>query len=114
MNDFFDSLQSIYPSDRFLTSDASRTSFESDGLTAFAVRPRAVVIPESERDVIATVKACHAHRIPFVARGSGTSLSGGSLPNRDGIIIALNRMNRIIDLNPDKRVISLTIFIAQV
>jgi glycolate oxidase len=53
--------------------------------------------------VIATVRACHAERVPFVARGSGTSLSGGSLPVEGGIVIALNRLNRILALDPHER-----------
>jgi glycolate oxidase len=42
--------------------------------------------------------------VPFVARGSGTSLSGGSVPLADGIVIALNRMNRILRVDPDDRI----------
>ena len=45
---------------------------------------------------IALVRFCHAEKLPFVARGSGTSLSGGSLPVAGGIVIALNRLNRIL------------------
>jgi len=65
-------------------------AYESDGLTAFRRRPLAVVIPETTDEVIALVRFCHEERVPFVARGSGTSLSGGSLPVADGIVIALN------------------------
>ena len=73
-------------------------------LTAFAVRPRAVVIPETADEVIKTVRLCHATEVPFVARGSGTSLSGGSLPIAEGIVIALNRLNRILRVDPDERI----------
>ena len=79
-------------------------SYESDGLTAFAARPRAVVVPETAEEVVRTVKLCAAHKTPFVARGSGTSLSGGCLPVEDGIVIALNRLNRILELDPDRRI----------
>ena len=98
-----ETLRSSFPKDRLLTGSASRVSFESDGLTAFAVRPRAVVIPETESEIVTIVCACHEMHVPFVARGSGTSLSGGSLPHGDGIVIALNRMNRILALNPAQR-----------
>lgn len=97
-------LASIYPPDRFLTNAAELAAFESDGLTAFAVTPRAVVVPESTDEVIRTVRFCHEHEIPFVARGSGTSLSGGSLPVEQGIVIALNRLDRILEIDPDRRV----------
>jgi glycolate oxidase len=63
-----------------------------------------VVIPETEAEVIETVKLCYQAGVPFVARGSGTSLSGGSLPIKEGIVIALNRLNRIKKLDPEQRV----------
>lgn len=103
VDSFLEILSSIFPKARLLTGPAARLSFESDGLTAFAVLPRAVVMPETEDEIIAVLGACHEHHVPFVARGSGTSLSGGSLPNQEGIVIALNRLNRIIDLDPDQR-----------
>ena len=61
----------------------------------------AVVLAETREEVIETVRACHRSGVPFVARGSGTSLSGGSLPIEGGIVIALNRLNRILRLDPD-------------
>ena len=63
-----------------------------------------MVIPETAEEVIALVRFCHDEKIPFVARGSGTSLSGGSLPVADGIVIALNRLNRILKLDPAQRI----------
>lgn len=96
-------LQAIFPPDRLLDSNGSLIAFQSDGLTAFAQRPIAVIIPETESEVVAAVKWCHRHEIPYVARGSGTSLSGGSLPCRDGVVIALNRMNRIIKIDSSAR-----------
>ncbi|MGB1814286.1 MAG: FAD-binding oxidoreductase [Rubripirellula sp.] len=97
-------LASIFPSSRFVRDAANQAAFESDGLTAFRAKPRAVVIPETAGEVIAAVRWCHENSVPFVARGSGTSLSGGSLPVADGIVIALNRMNRIIEIDPDERI----------
>ena len=99
-----DSLAAIYPESRFNQDAAFQTAFESDGLTAFRAKPRAVVIPESAEEVIETVRWCHEHAVPFVARGSGTSLSGGSLPVADGIVIALNRLNRILKIDPVERI----------
>ncbi|MEX0891136.1 MAG: FAD-linked oxidase C-terminal domain-containing protein [Gemmatimonadota bacterium] len=97
-------LRAIYPPERLYVDPARLAAFESDGLTAFAVTPRAVVVAESTGEVIRTVRLCHAHGVPFVARGSGTSLSGGSLPVAEGIVIALNRLNRILVLDPERRV----------
>ncbi|MGH7500477.1 MAG: FAD-linked oxidase C-terminal domain-containing protein [Longimicrobiales bacterium] len=97
-------LREIVPVDRVLVDPAQLAAFESDALTAFAVRPRAVVIAESADEVVRTVRLCNELQVPFVARGSGTSLSGGSLPVADGIVIALNRLNRILEIDPDRRI----------
>lgn len=97
-------LASIYSQERLLTSAGSLAAFKSDGLTAFEVRPLAIVMPETESEIVATIRLCQQMDIPFVARGSGTSLSGGSLPHKDGIVIALNRMNKILRLDPDRRI----------
>ena len=96
-------LAALLPASRFLTNPAQLVAFESDGLTAFQQRPRAVVVPETAEEVIAIVRWCAQERVPFVARGSGTSLSGGSLPVEDGIVIALNRLNKILLLDPEQR-----------
>ncbi|MCL5994951.1 MAG: FAD-binding protein [Chloroflexi bacterium] len=99
-----DALTGLYPAERLLRQPGELAPYESDALTAFRVRPVAVVIPETQSEVIATVRLCHQHEVPFVARGSGTSLSGGSLPVKDGIVIALNRLNRIVKLDPRERI----------
>ena len=96
-------LAAMLPPGRFLERPEQLAAYESDGLTAFRARPLAVVIPETADEVIALVRFCHAERLPFVARGSGTSLSGGSLPVEGGIVIALNRLNRILKLDPGQR-----------
>ncbi|MEM7385474.1 MAG: FAD-linked oxidase C-terminal domain-containing protein [Verrucomicrobiota bacterium] len=99
-----DSLSAIYPPERLYTDQVHLAAYESDGLTAFRARPRAVVMPESADEVVRTVRWCHREGVPFVARGSGTSLSGGSLPVESGIVIALNRLNRILHLDPDQQI----------
>jgi len=96
-------LAKLYPPDRMLTRPAQLAPFESDALTSFRARPRAVVIAERQEEVIETVRLCSRYEVPFVARGSGTSLSGGSLPVAEGIVIALNRLNRILSIDPEQR-----------
>ncbi|KAA5545230.1 FAD-binding protein [Roseiconus nitratireducens] len=91
------------PAGRVHEDPAWQAVFESDGLTAFRQHPRGVVIPQSQQEVIDIVRWCHEVGMPFVARGSGTSLSGGSLPVADGIVISLNRMRRILQMDPDNR-----------
>src|SRR5512143_2903165 len=102
--DWLSELAKLYPSARVLTSPAAVTPYESDALTAYRARPAAVVIPESQQEVIDTVRICHKYGVPFVARGSGTSLSGGSLPVQDGVLITLNRLNRVIKIDANERV----------
>src|SRR5438876_10936545 len=91
-------LAQLLPRERLLARPEQLAAYESDALTAFSARPLAVVVAESAEEVISLVRLCHEERLPFVARGSGTSLSGGSLPIKDGIVIALNRLNRILRL----------------
>ncbi len=101
---FIEDLREIYPDNRLLTRDVELLPYESDALTAFQTKPGAVVLPENDDEIIATVRLCHEHGLPFVARGSGTSLSGGSLPIADGLTIALNRLNRIKRIDPQQRI----------
>ena len=101
--EFLSALQNIYPPDRLLTNPAQLAVFESDGLTIHPTHPQAVGIPLTQAEVIATIQVSHQHQVPFVARGSGTSLSGAALPVQDGIVIALNRLDRIIRIDPQQR-----------
>ena len=94
----------VLPPARIITAAAGLAAFESDGLTTFRARPRAVVLPETGDEVIAIVRLCAEAGVPFVARGSGTSLSGGAVPHVDGIVIALNRLTRILEIDPIDRV----------
>ena len=96
-------LAGIFPAERLLSERAQLIPYESDALTTFGALPRAVVLPESQAEVIETVRLCYRDSVPFVARGSGTSLSGGSVPNEAGIVIALNRLNRIVRLDAEQR-----------
>lgn len=74
-------------------------TYECDGLTNFRVMPDAVLLPVTQEEVQAIVRICHRERIPFVARGSGTGLSGGALPVKGGIVISLARMKRIVEVD---------------
>jgi len=74
-------------------------TYECDGLTGRRVVPSLVALPGSAPEVQAVVRLCAAERIPFVARGAGTGLSGGALPVADGIVISLARLTRIIEID---------------
>ncbi|ADU51516.1 FAD linked oxidase domain protein [Thermaerobacter marianensis DSM 12885] len=100
---FLAALGRLYPPGSMHTDPAQLAAYECDGLTVFRARPLAVVLPTAREQVEATVRLCRQFGVPFVARGSGTSLSGGSVPVPGGIVIALNRMNRILRLDPGDR-----------
>jgi len=102
-NPFLTALAKVFPPDRLLTRPAQLLPFESDALTTLRARPLAVVIPENQEEVIQVVRLCGQYKVPFVARGSGTSLSGGSTAIEGGVVIALNRLNRILRLDPQER-----------
>lgn len=89
---------------RLVTSAASMMAFQSDGVTALAAHPKAIVVALDEQDVAFAVRWCYRNDIPWVARGSGTSLSGGSVPIADGLVIAMNRMNRIVRIDAESRI----------
>jgi glycolate oxidase len=81
-------------------------TYECDGLTSYRVIPTLVVLPRSAAEVQAAVRVCYEEAVPFVARGSGTGLSGGALPVEDGVLISLARMRRILEVDiPNQRVV---------
>src|SRR5213595_198972 len=82
-----------------VSSPEERHTYECDGLTNFRVLPRALLLPNSTEQVQAILRVCHREKIPFVARGSGTGLSGGALPVENGVVISLARMNRILEVD---------------
>ncbi|MFL2434693.1 MAG: FAD-linked oxidase C-terminal domain-containing protein [Vicinamibacterales bacterium] len=92
--------------DGMVRDDAELLTYETDGLVKLRSRPGAVVLPTSTEQVQAVVKLCHETGVPFVARGQGTGLSGGAMPHPDGVLIALTRMNRILDIDLPNRCIT--------
>ena len=73
--------------------------YECDGLTGHRAVPELVVLPGSTEDVQAVLRACHRERVPFVARGAGTGLSGGATPVAGGVVVSLARMTRILEID---------------
>jgi glycolate oxidase len=98
-----DEIKGIVGRDRLVTHDDALTTYESDGLLQYKRRPGAVALPDSTEEVARIVAACHRARVPWVARGSGTGLSGGALPVEDGILIALSRMRRVLEVDFDNQ-----------
>jgi glycolate oxidase len=77
--------------------------YECDALSAYRQLPVAVVIPETVEQIRTTLRLCSENRVPVVARGSGTGLSGGALPIANGVLLSLARFNRIIAIDPHNR-----------
>src|SRR5712671_2491251 len=77
-------------------------TYECDGLTGHRVVPALVALPGNTSEVQAVVRLCNEERVPFVARGAGTGLSGGALPVAEGIVISLARMTRILEIDVER------------
>jgi len=92
--------------DNVVTHPHQLRTYESDGLLRYRVTPRAVVLPGSAEEVQKVLRACHEAEVPWVARGSGTGLSGGALPVEEGVVIGVNRMNRVLEVDlPNQRLV---------
>ncbi len=88
--------------DRWVYTDPHQLrTYESDGLLQYRARPLAAVVPGTADEVRRIVAWCAERGIPWVARGSGSGLSGGALPVREGVLIVLTRLTRILDVALD-------------
>jgi glycolate oxidase len=92
-------LRAILPAECVIESEEERRAFETDALTAYRKMPLAVVLPRSTQEVAAVMRYCHEAGVKVVARGAGTSLSGGAIPQEDAIILGLAKMSRVLDVN---------------
>jgi glycolate oxidase len=96
---FVDELEDALGSGHVITEPEQLATYDCDGLTGWRARPACVVLPGSVGEVQAVLRLCARERVPFVARGAGTGLSGGALPVADGIVVSLARMNRVLELD---------------
>src|SRR4051794_6861718 len=85
----------LLPADGVISERSRLRTYECDGLAHYRVTPALVVIPEDAEQLAAVVRACAKHAVPFVARGSGTGLSGGALPHADGVLVVTSKMRAI-------------------
>ena len=74
--------------------------YECDALAVYRQTPMVVVLPSREEEVAAVLKLCHRWRVPVVARGAGTGLSGGATPLADGVLLSLAKFSRILSIDP--------------
>lgn len=98
-----DRLRAIVGHDLVITDPDRLFAYESDGLTAYRVVPRAVVLPETTEQVSQVLRTLHDEGIDVVPRGAGTGLSGGALPTPDGVIVGTARMSRILSIDAPNR-----------
>ena len=92
---FLTDVAAALPAECLLREPADLLTYESDALVHLRATPGLVALPRNTAEVQAIVRRCHAHGVPFVARGHGTGLSGGALPLPNGVLISLSRMTAI-------------------
>jgi glycolate oxidase len=96
-------LHTFLPGSSVLFAYEDVKPYECDGLTAYRQVPMVVVLPETEDQVCRILKTCHQMRVPVVARGAGTGLSGGALPLGNGVLLSLARFTRIVEVDERAR-----------
>ena len=96
-------LQKILPAASVLHQAEDLKPYECDGLSAYQQVPLIVVLPETKKQVEDILAFCSKQKVPVVARGAGTGLSGGALPLADGILMSLAKFNRILDIDAENR-----------
>jgi len=102
---FLDELRQVVGDDGLLQDPLELLTYECDALPHLRQSPAAVVLPASASQVQGVVRLCGRHGVPFVPRGHGTGLSGGALPVAGGVVIALSRLNRVLNVDiPNQRV----------
>lgn len=96
-------LQSILPDDCIVSDPISMKPYECDGLSAYRQMPRVVVLPDSIEQVQAVMKLCQQTGTPIVPRGAGTSLSGGAMPHKNGVVLSTARLRQILNIDTANR-----------
>jgi glycolate oxidase len=100
LDDLAARLRSDIGDELVLTDRQQLRTYECDGLAHYKVMPAIVTLPRTTEQVAAVVRACVAAQVPYVARGSGTGLSGGALPRADGVLIVTSQMRDIKEIDP--------------
>ena len=94
-------LRSVLGAERVITDRQQLRTYECDGLAIYKATPALVALPRDAAQVAAVVTACAELDVPFVARGSGTGLSGGALPHAEGVLIVTSQMRSIGEVSPE-------------
>jgi glycolate oxidase len=101
--DLVQKLKDVVGPEGVLTASSDLLVYECDGFTIEKNKPDVVVFPATTEHVVRIVQACNEYDVPFLPRGAGTSLAGGCLPVGGGVMIALTRMKRIVEVNTRDR-----------
>jgi glycolate dehydrogenase FAD-linked subunit len=96
-------LRRIVPGEGVIDSENELRAYECDGLTAYRQLPMVVVLPETTMQVAEVLRYCSANKINVVPRGAGTSLSGGALPLQDGVLLAMGKFKKILEIDVANR-----------
>jgi glycolate oxidase len=97
-------LRRLIGAQSIIADEDGRRAYETDALTAYRRLPLAVALPSTTEEVSRLLRYCHQHDIKVVARGAGTSLSGGALPAEDALVIAVSRMSRVLEIDTENRI----------
>jgi len=98
-----DALERIVGPDALVSTPEGRLVYECDMHTFYKGAPDVVALPGSTEQVEAIVRLCRRERIPIVPRGSGTGLIGGAMAAAGGVMVGMNRMNRILEVDLPNR-----------
>jgi glycolate oxidase len=96
-------LRAVLPEENVIADETARRAYECDALTMYRTLPLVVVLPETTQEVRAIMALAQEMNVKIVPRGAGTSLSGGSLPLEDGILLGMSKFNRILEIDYENR-----------
>ncbi len=83
-----------------ISDEETQRPFECDGLSVYCDMPLIVVLPDTVEQVQEVMRLCYRYQIPVVARGAGTGLCAGAMPNPDGVLLVLSRFKHILAIDP--------------
>ncbi len=102
---FREAVEQQVPAGAVISELEQLRTYECDAFTGHRAIPELVLLPDTAGQVQDLLASCHAHGVPFVARGAGTGLSGGALPVAGGVVISLARLNRVLEVDVDRGVV---------
>lgn len=98
-----DKFKSFIQPENIIVDEETLKPYECDGLSAYCEMPMIVVLPETVEQVCEIMAICHEQNIPVVARGAGTGLCAGAMPNSDGVVLSLAKFNKILNIDTAAR-----------